>query len=359
MTADLAAPLGRIHAHLAALVDLPGAPGHEGPVAEHVLRALPAGARWQRDVHGNLIVEATGGPEEAPRLLLAAHLDEVGMVVRAVEPDGFLRVAALGSMLAEHAAGRSVRVGPTTGVVGARAGHYRSAEVPATLHELFVDVGAASAGEAAALGVAIGSPVTWMEPLRRFGPEDRWWMGHALDDRLGVALLLALLEEAPTGAVWRWTAAFTVQEENGLRGASALPRAVGPDLALALDTIVCGDTPDLRASQDSPLRLGGGPVLPVASGPNGSGLVVQPAVLAYLEGVARAAGVPLQRAVLGRGDNDASAMAWSHPGARAASVAVPRRYAHTAVEVANAGDVEATYRLLAALLRTPPTGVLA
>jgi len=147
-----------------------------------------------------------------------------------------------------------------------------------------------------------------------------------------------------------------VQEENGLRGASALTATLTPDLALAVDTIACGDTPDLARVQDSSMRLGSGPVLPVATGPRGTGHVAPAHLLEHLESVALAAVVPVQRAVLTRGDNDATAMAWSAPGALAASISIPRRYAHTGVEVACSTDVAATYTWMEALVRTPRRG---
>ena len=356
--APAAPALDRVLEHLQALVELPGAPGHEAPVAAYVRAALEPHADVRTDVHGSVIANVPPDAAEAPRLLWAAHLDEVALVVRAIEPNGFLRVAALGSLGAAAAAGRVVRVGETFGVVGARAGHYQTdRDAPTEVADLFVDVGAADPGEVAAAGIVVGTPVTLAEPLRRFGRDGSWLVGHALDDRIGVALLLTLVERLAGAKVpWRWFAAFPVQEENGLRGASALTSALTPDLALAVDTIACGDTPDLARVQDSPMRLGAGPVLPVVTGPRGTGHVVPAPVLRHLEGVAAAVGVNVQRAVLTRGDNDATAMAWAAPGTLAASISIPRRYAHTGVEVARTADIAVTYALLEALVLTPWTG---
>lgn len=347
--------LDRVLAHLQALVDLPGAPGHETAVAAYVRTALAPHADVRTDVHGSVIAAVAPDAPEAPCLVWAAHLDEVALVVRSVEADGFLRVAALGSLGAVAASGRVVRVGDVLGVVGARAGHYQTErDAPAEVADLFVDIGAADPDEVAAAGIVIGTPVTLAEPLRRFGRDGSWLVGHALDNRIGVALLLTLVERLAGEQVpWRWFAAFPVQEENGLRGASVLTAALKPDLALAVDTIACGDTPDLARVQDSPIRLGAGPVLPVATGPRGTGHVVPALALRHLERVAVAVGVEVQRAVLTRGDNDATAMAWAAPGTIAASISIPRRYAHTDVEVARTADVAATYALLEAVIRTP------
>ena len=187
--------LDRVLEHLEALVDLPGAPGHEAPVAAHVRSALEPHADVTTDVHGSLVAAVPRDGHDAPRLVWAAHLDEVALVVRGIEPDGFLRVAPLGSLGADAASGRVVRVGEVFGVVGARAGHYRTEQdAPPGIADLFVDVGAADPVEVAAAGIVVGTPVTLAEPLRRFGRDRSWLVGHALDNRIGVALLLTLVE---------------------------------------------------------------------------------------------------------------------------------------------------------------------
>ena len=344
----------RVLQHVVQLVDLPGAPGHEDAVARYVSDALAPFGEVSVDVHGS-VVAALGADEAAPRLVLVAHMDEVALVVRAVEPDGFLRVAPLGSLHPACATGRVVRVGTVLGVVGIRAGHYRARrDAPPDHHDLYVDVGASDAEEVARAGIVVGTPVTLAEPLQRFGRDSAWWVGHALDNRVGVALLLTLVERLAGEVLpWRWYAAFSVQEENGLRGASRMVAACAPDVAIAVDTIVSGDTPDLEAAQDTPFRVGHGPVLPVATGTAGTGHVVPRRLLEHLEAVAASAAVTVQRAVMTHGDNDATALTWSTPGALAASIAVPRRYAHSAVETLHAGDVAAAYAWLEAIVRTP------
>lgn len=352
--------------HLGRLAEIDGAPGHEDDVAAYVAGTLASVAEVRTDTHGNLLVRRDA-ERPGPTVVIAAHLDEVALVVTGIEDDGFLRISALGSTVGELVAGRVVRLAGRYGVVGAVAGHYRSAERPMPSDplragEAYVDVGAGSAQAVRDAGIDVGTPVTLWNPLRRFGVDRSMIVGKALDDRIGCALLLTLLErEAP--AAGRLVAAFTVQEEVGYRGAGAAAHALrveGPiDLAVAVDTIACADTPGSSVRGAAPHRLGGGPVLAMATGSRGTGLILQPRVAELFAAVARDAGVALQRVVFEGGDNDATAMAWAGAGAPAGSLSIPRRYAHSAVEVADVDDLVAAYAWLRALLARmaawPPT----
>lgn len=359
---DARAPaVERVLWHLERLAAIDGAPGHEHGVADYLAAAVAGLGTADVDVHGNLVVRLVGAAA-GPRLLVTAHMDEVALVVKSVQPDGFLRVSALGSAVPDVVAGRLVRVGGHLGVIGVRSGHFRSSapEGPRDgIAEAYVDVGATSAEVVRAAGIDVGTPVVFWNPVQRFGVERPAIVGQALDDRLGCALLLTLLEREPPPA-GTLVAAFTVQEEVGLRGAGAVAHAVAPDFALAIDTIVAGDTPDMDPHRDVSLRIGGGPAMPVATGPRGSGLIVAPQVVDLMRRIAAAADVTLQPVVFTGGDNDATSMAWAGAGHAAASIAVARRYSHTPVEVAAIADVAATYawlRALVAAMADWPVGV--
>jgi len=341
----------RVLRHLERLAEIDGAPGHEQEVAAYVAAAVAGVGTADVDVHGNLVVRRAG-PAPGPRVLVTAHMDEVALVVKSVQPDGFLRVSALGSAVPDVVAGRLVRVGGHLGVVGVRSGHFRSSGADASrdgIAEAYVDVGATSAESVRAAGIDVGTPVVFWNPVQRFGVERPLVVGQALDDRLGCALLLTLLEREhpPAGTL---VAAFTVQEEVGLRGAGAVAHAVAPDFALAIDTIVAGDTPDMDPHRDVSLRIGAGPAMPVATGPRGSGLIVAPQVADLMRRIAVAADVTLQPVVFTGGDNDATSMAWAGAGHAAASISIARRYSHTPVEVAAIADVAATYAWLHAFV---------
>lgn len=343
--------LDRICTHLEHLAEIDGAPGHEQDVAAYITNSLAglAEVEVRVDLHGNVIANTLTGTA-GPVLLIAAHMDEVAFVVTGIDARGFLWLGQLGSAVTAVAPGSPLRVAGHTGVVGAPAGHFAQQQ-PSTVRSdyLYADIGAENANEVRAAGIDIGTPVVLQAPVQYFGLGRRFVTGKAIDNRLGCALLLTLLERSrPAGGVL--TTAFTVQEEVGLKGAGAVAKSVKPDLALALDTIACGDTPDLDVEREAPVTLGAGPVLPLATGHRGNGHIVSGDVSAFLREIAAEAQVHLQPMVFTAGDNDASSMAWTGPGSRAASITVPRRYSHTAAEMADLQDVRDAFRMLQALV---------
>ncbi len=214
---------------------------------------------------------------------------------------------------------------------------------------MYVDVGAASAASVAAMGIAVGDPLAFVSEVRSFGRDAPLVVGKAIDDRLGCAVLAQLVADGPPPA-GTLVAAFTSQEEVGLRGAGVAGTRWQPDLAVALDTMPSGDTPDLQRTRDLDVAIGAGPVLQVAAGAGGRGFLVHQGVRRYLRRLAETAGVPLQEAVFSGGNNDATAIAWSGRGVPAAALCLARRYSHSPVEVADLRDAEASLTLLRAVV---------
>lgn len=349
---------------LTALARLDAVSGQEQPVVAHLRDALVG-------VVDELLVDAVGnlhavrrGPRPGPTVLIAAHTDEIGLVVKAVERDGFLRFDVVGGVLPNLLPARMVRVRGHVGVVGMRAGHFQSAEergrAPAPA-SLYVDVGARSADAVAAMGIGVGDPIAFANDAVAFGPDGSFVAGKAIDNRLGCAVAWALLEGAapPAGTL---VVAFTSQEEVGLKGAGVAGERWRPDLAIAVDTMPSGDTPDMSLTRDLNVRLGAGPALQVLAGQAGRGFLVHPAVARYLRDLAAETETPLQVTTFTGGNNDAATMAWSGTGVPAASLCLPRRYAHSPAEVADLRDADATLRLLEALVarmdRLPGFGFL-
>lgn len=349
---------------LRTLAALDAVSGQEGPVVAHLQAALTG-------VADELVVDAVGnlhavrrGPLPGPTVLVAAHTDEIGLIVKTVEPDGFLRFEKVGGVLDNLLAARIVRVRGHTGVVGMRAGHFQSPEergrVPAHT-AMYVDVGAASDVEVAAMGIAVGDPIAFVSDLVALGPAGRRVAGKALDNRLGCAVAWALLEAGapPAGTL---VVVFTSQEEVGLKGAGVAGFRWQPDLALALDTMPSGDTPDMSLKRDLDVRIGAGPALQVLAGQAGRGFLVHPGVKRLLQELAVDAGIPLQVTTFTGGNNDAATIAWSGRGVPSASLCLPRRYAHSPAEVADLGDADAALSLLATLVARmdalPPFGFL-
>ncbi len=341
---------------LAALTQIDAVPGQEQPVIRALREIVQGlGHRTELDVFGNLYVDL-GGPAGTPLLLIDAHTDEIGAVVQRVLPGGFLGITPLGGARESCFLARQVVVAGHPGVVGIKPGHFSGGEergrVP-TFDQLFVDVGAESAEEVAAMGIRIGSQVTWTGPLTRIGKGDRV-AGKAIDNRLSCAVLCEVLrtrrEASASAPRARVVLAFTSQEEVGLRGARAAASRLAPAVAVAVDTVPCGGTPDVPVSV-STTAIGRGPVVPLmARGGGGGGYIAHPALLAWLEETASGIGVPLQFDLPQGGNNDAAAMQQAGAGAAALALCLPRRYSHSPVEMADLRDARGAAKLIAALI---------
>lgn len=305
-----------------------------------VASALPRTVRSRQvDAMGNLLVQAGSG--RGPKVLLLAHMDEVGLMVSGHTPEGHLRIRPWGGVPAVVVPGNPVLVGAdcVPGAIGWAPHQLTRGSAPRTptYDDLYVDIGAADAAAARRLA-PVGEMVTFHTPYT-VTPDGATATGKAFDDRAGVYLALALLAED-----WDFPlhVAFTVQEEVGLRGAQVALRAVQPDLVLALEATAAADTPETPAGLST--RLGGGPAL----------TTVDRATLAdrgLRQALCRAgddAGVPWQwRRGVG-GGNEAGA-AW-HQGYRAAALSIPCRYLHAPVSRIHLGDLRAAEALLRSFL---------
>ncbi|MBI5368161.1 MAG: M20/M25/M40 family metallo-hydrolase [Planctomycetes bacterium] len=322
------------------LVRARGLSGFEGPVREQVAALLPAGLASETDKAGNFIVRIGNGPY---RIAFLAHLDELGFTVQGIEPDGRLRVTAVGRFLPSLLQGIPVTVegdrGPVPGVVVAGAGPAREAS------ELRVDLGTLDAAATRALGVKAGAPVVPEKRLDRLA--GRRVAGRSLDDRVGcVALLLALraLAAAPPPADRTVSFVFDVREEIGLQGAQAYLLGERPDLAIAIDTFVSTESP-VEDGRLARAALGGGPVFRAID----HSYAAQAEDLGRLQEIAARAGVTLQVGVTA-GYNDASAGAYA--GVRMLALGWPQRAAHSQAETMELADLEGLARLVAEVARS-------
>jgi putative aminopeptidase FrvX len=342
-------PMAGLFELIMELCRIPGAPGFEHDVVAWLQNAFhPHADKVEVDSMGNLYALRQGDPG-GPTLMISAHSDEIGGVVRAIEPDGFLRFNKLGGLLDSLAMGRKVIVNGHLGVIGLKAGHAQTADerlrVPAYT-EQYIDVGADSADDVAGMGIRIGDPVTYVSEVQCFSNPDRF-VGKALDNRLGCVVLLALLERLQ-GAQIAGTLhiVVTVQEEVGLRGARVAANRIGPDCAVVVDTMPCGDTPDMTGDNTLPIGIGKGPVFRLVS----RGDVTHHGLKRLLIETAEAQGIPYQLVVHDRSTTDASAIHLQRQGIPTGVVTIPRRYAHSPVEVADMGDVRGAIALLEAVV---------
>lgn len=335
------------------LLDTPSPTGWEAPGmrlwARHATRHAD---RVESDAYGNAWATRDGAADDAPTLLFEAHADEIGFAIKYVTDEGFLRVDRIGG--SDHAIARGRRLtflgakGPVPGVVGNTAIHLRERgadeKVP-RVDELFVDVGASSRDEVAALGLRVGHPAVYADgPLAL--TDDRL-TGRALDNRLGgyvLARVLADLAEGDAHAA-RVVALNAVQEEIGGGGARMAAYAIRPDVAVVLDVTHATDTPGIEKAKHGDVRLGGGPSVT-------HGTVNHPAVVERLVAVAEAEGIDLQHESSSRySGTDTDVIFQSRAGIPSALVSIPMRYMHSTVETVSLRDVEATVRLLAAFAR--------
>jgi endoglucanase len=342
---------------LRALSNAAAVSGDEGAVRKLVLEAIgPHVDEAKVDALGNVLaVKHAARGRNSPRLLLAAHMDEVGMMIVDHDSDGGLRFEVVGGVSERVLLGKAVIVGARRlpGVIGAAPVHLLGSERLETVvrpSEMRIDVGAGSQ-EAARRHVSLGERATF---ATEFAVLEGALLGKALDDRLGCTTLITLLRGGPYPVELH--AAFTVQEEVGLRGARVAGYAVEPDAAIALDCTPANDLPDSRGRENTQYnaQLGHGPVIYLAD----ARTISDSRLVDFLRRTAEDAGLPYQIRQPGGGGTDASAIQQTRGGVPVVSVSVPARYLHTPAALARTEDWNNTVRLLQAGLERFDTKVL-
>ncbi len=312
----------------------------------------------ETDRPGNVIARFDGTDAKAPRVMLFAHMDQLGMLVRKINDGGFVRLERLGGvpekvlpgtpMLLETEAGELL-----PGVIGPKAHHATPQEEKSSVTPygaLFLDLGFSSREEALARGVQVGCPVVYRPRFDLLG--EHRVAGTTVDNRGGCAVLVETarrLREKPH----RCTVFVvgTVQEEFNLRGAMVAAEQIRPDIAIALDVVVSGDTPDLKDRTEA--ALGGGPVLGMYSFHGRgtlNGVLPHPALVRSTRDVAAAAGIPLQRNATGGLLTDLSYVQLVGRGVAPLELSFPARYTHSPVELCDLRDLEGLSDLLEGLL---------
>ncbi len=319
---------------------LAGVVGGEDEVRDYILeRVMPYADEIRTDPMGNLMVFKKGAVTPAERVLLCAHMDEVGLIITGFSDDGCLQFDQAGGIDRRVLMGKPVYVGPdrVPGVIGARAVHRTTAEqrkkVP-PMNEMFIDIGADSR-EQAQKSVRLGDLAAFSDSVVRFG--DGFVKAKAIDDRAGCATMVELIESELPCDCWF---AFTVQEEVGTRGATVAARNIQPDVALVLETTTAADIPG-TGGKDPVCRLGGGIVIPFMD----RGTIYDRQLYQMLGRLADENGIPWQTKTRIAGGTDGSAMQRSCAGTRVAALSVPVRNIHSMSGVATARECEDQYRL--------------
>lgn len=333
------------------LTALHAPPGFEQPVVRYLRAAFaPYADEVQVDSFGNLYA-IRHGAAGGPRLMISAHSDEIGGIVKSILPSGFLKIDRLGGVLDSLALGRKVWVNGHLGVVGAKSGHLQSAAERTRVQpmdDLYVDVGADTADDVAAMGIRLGDPWVWLSELEPLTNPDRL-VGKAIDNRIGCAVLLHLFRELH-GEPLAGTliGLIAVQEEVGLRGAKVAAERAAPDYAVVVDTFMSGDTPDVSYHAEMPTRIGAGPVALLAN----RGHLAHRGVMQLLNEAAARADVTLQPAtVLDKSSTDAAAIHLARQGIPTGGLGICRRYSHAPVELIDINDSVASVRVLVELVR--------
>lgn len=296
--------------------------------------AVKAGAEVRTDPMGNLICFKKGRTSAPGHLMLCAHMDEVGLMVKRVTDEGYLKFDAVGGIDRRVLLGKVVRVGPkkVPGVVGLQAIHLTTKaerEKVARLEDLYIDIGARSREEAQAV-TGPGDLCAFPNSPLEFG--DGLFQAKAIDDRLGCAVLLELLEEELPIDV---TFVFTVQEEVGTRGAFAAAFGVKPEVCMVIETTTAADLPGVDQAQRV-CRVGKGPVISLVD----RGTLYDRPLFEELRDLAETNAIPWQTKELIAGGNDAKAVQRSRSGVRVCALSAATRYLHAPVSVVSLADCE-------------------
>ena len=335
---------------LAELVRTPGLPGRENLVADCITAALPASWELERDPLGNLLARR---PNPGPNWMLVSHMDEVGLIVRRITPEGFLLVERLGGISLRALPGSRLTLWTQNGPFPAQAGSLPAHLDPGASQawdSVYLDIGANSRKQAESLGVRIGDGLTWASELT--AQADGRLVGKALDDRLGCAALVSLAHAlSDAGLKVDLTLAFVVQEETMLMGGLPAVNIRQPDVIVGVDGTLAFDTPDTRGQQ-SEIVLGAGPAIKWMDAIRGKMAAFVPdlALAQHFRSVAGELGLPVQDEVVSGISTAVTPLPYAGRGARTAALSLPIRYHHTPVETADQRDFIALIQLLTALV---------
>jgi endoglucanase len=318
-----------------------GPSGYEDKVREIVRAEVePLADEIKVDVLGNLIARKRPSKQTngTKKIMVAAHMDEIGLIVSHVDENGFIRFSPIGGVFRRYVLGGRVRfLNGTQGVIGFdRLDNIN--ELP-TLDKVYIDVGATGKKDCP---VKIGDMAAFDRPFTELG---RRLVAKSMDDRVGVLVAietLRALKSTPHDIYF----VFTTQEEVGTRGAATSAYGINPDVGIAIDVTPAGDTPNALKME---MALGKGPCVKIQD----PGMIADPRVVGWMIRAAEKAKLPYQREVLLIGGTDARAIQLTRAGVPSGCLSIPVRYVHSPSEMVDYSDVQNSVKLLSAVLRTP------
>lgn len=332
------------------MIDAP--PGFEDAIRNYIAGEMGKYVEEVRsDRFGNLIAVKLSRSKNPARILLAAHMDEVGFIVRDIDENGFIAFNALGSWFDQVVLGMQVKIlggkKAIAGTVGAKSPHIMTEEELKKLvkiEEMFIDTGLSKA-ELEEAGVRIGSPVV---PFSSFTVlNEKRVMGKAFDNRVGCSILLEVAKRIAGDELKSEVYfAFTAQEEVGMRGAKTATSGIEADAAFVFECTVAGDIPSV-VKKDSPSELGRGAAITVMD----RSIITQPNLLEYIFATAKAQGIKYQIKKPPASRTDAGEIHLAKGGIPTAVISVPCRYIHSSASIVDLEDIENTIALAIAILK--------
>lgn len=319
------------------LCALPGVSGWEDAVRDEIIRSLGGCCELKTDALGNVIAYKSGKNRSAHRLMVSAHMDEVGLIVTAAEESGLLRFEAVGGIDERVLPGKAVDICGAHGVIGTKATHLKSAaekDDVTKVKDLYIDIGASSR-EQALERVSPGDRAVFCSPYTKMG--DGFIRARALDNRIGCAILVSLLQ---SNMPYDFYGAFTVQEETGTAGAKTAAAQIAPETGLILETTTACDLPDVTPDK-TVCSLRHGPVLSFMD----RGTLYDMGLYRQAREVANAWKITWQSKQGVYGGNESRSVQTAGSGARVLALSVPCRNLHTPSCVAHTFDINQTAML--------------
>jgi putative aminopeptidase FrvX len=328
-----------------------GVAGYETPIRAVVRKYLQPLGELSQDKLGSVICKQPGS-EESPRVMLAGHMDEIGFMVKSLSKEGFIKFLPLGGWFDQVLLGQRVTIktnqGDVLGVIGAKPPHLLSPEDRSKVvlrKEMYIDIGAGSEDDLKQAGIQVGDPIVPVSDFQILANK-KTYLSKAFDDRVGVALMVSILQtlKARPHANTIFAAA-TVMEEVGLRGATTSVDAVQPDVAIILESDIAGDVPGIK-EEESKIKMGGGPSMVVYD----ARMIPNHKLCSLVTDVARDLGLNLQLSSIEAGTTDGAAIHLYKTGVPTVVLAVPARHIHSHNSIINRNDYDEAVKLVVELI---------
>jgi endoglucanase len=338
------------------LTEVHGVSGYEANIGKTVTRELEKYVdSVETDNFGNVISLKKSPRKDGPKIMLAAHMDEIGLIIKHIDEKGFLHFEKIGGVPPRNLFSQPVLVHgkkvPIPGIIYTKPPETpeEATKIP-DLKEFFIDIGAKNRTEAEKLGIHIGDSITFEKTFKQIG-NGNLVASKAFDDRVGVAVIIQTMKNLAKQALEAHVYGVAdVQEEVGCRGAQVAAYKIAPNMAIAIDVTIAGDIPGIP-EKDQVTKLGAGPAIKIMdSTPMQLGLIAHQKVRELLQSTAEEEKIPYQMEVLPRGSTDAATIHLTREGVPSGVISIPTRYVH-AYEVIDLDDVANATKLLTATVK--------